>query len=424
MSIFNKKIPANSGIYRFFDVDGKIIYIGKAINLKNRVKSYFAKNIEVFGAKAAMIEQIAKVDWQITNSEAEALILEANLIKKHRPKFNVVLRDDKSYFYVAITDEEFSRVLIAHGTEIKNQRIKIKNAIGPFTDGTALRQTLKLLRRAFPYCTCKTPHKRPCLNYQIGKCAGICCTQNPQLWNFKTTPTEYRKNIKRIIEILLGEKSEIAKKIRLEMKNASQKHQFEQAAKLRDQLWQLENVFSHRQVVRDESRIERGLDELANILKIEMPKRIETYDISNIQGQYAVGSMVVFTDGLPDKSQYRKFKIKAIVGANDVWMLKEIISRRLRHKEWPMPNLMLIDGGQAQLNIARLALKQIKLNLPVISLAKKEEVIFATHGTIKLKKDSPALQILQQARDEAHRFAISYHRKLRKYKSPHIKIGG
>lgn len=408
-----KKLPQDPGIYRFFDVDGNTIYIGKAINLKNRVKSYFQNNIGVFGAKATMIPQITKIKWQITSSEAEALILEANLVKKHQPKFNVLLRDDKTYFYVAITKENFPKIKIIHKNQIRNSQSVIRNFVGPFTDGTALRQTLKLLRQAFPFCTCKTPHKRPCLNYQIGKCTGICCTQNPKFWHFKTTPTEYRKNIKRIIKVLLGEKSEIAEQLELEMKKASQKHQFELAAKLRDQLWQLENIFSHRQVVRDETRIERGLVELANILKIETPKRIEAYDISNIQGKHAVGSMVVFTNGQPDKSQYRKFKIKTITGANDVWMLKEIVSRRLRHKEWPTPNLLLIDGGQAQLNIAQLALKQIKLNLPVISLAKKEEIIHTPQKPINLKKDSPALQILQQARDEAHRFAISYHKKLR-----------
>lgn len=407
------KLPAKPGIYYFKNKSGKTIYIGKAMNLQNRVKSYFQKNATLYGAKAEMTGQIETIDWQIVDSEIEALIMETKYIKKYQPKYNVLSRDDKSYLYAAITKEKFPKIRILRRNQIPNAKSQISNSIGPFTDSAALKQTLNILRSAFPFCTCKTPHKHPCLNYHIGKCAGICCAKNQNRREFRITPAEYRKNINNIRGVLLGNKTMTADAIQKEMKMASANKNFERAARLRDQLYCLDNIFLHKKIIRDEVRTEKGLTGISRLLAVPEPKRIEGYDISNTQGALAVGAMAVFTNGLPDKSQYRKFRIKTVTGANDVWMIKEIVSRRLTHREWELPTLVLIDGGKAQLNAARLAMKQAKLSLPVAALAKSRQQIYFKNKIIILKRYSPALQILQRVRDEAHRFAIGYHRNLR-----------
>jgi len=405
-----KKAPKTPGVYFFEDSSGTLIYIGKASNLKNRLSSYFVKNAQLYGAKESLIENIHKIYWQTCESEAEALILEANLIKKFQPQYNVLMRDDKTYFYVAINKEIFPKIKLIHRSQAENN-IKL---IGPFTDGKAIKQTLKFLRKALPYCTCSKKHKRPCLNYQIGKCAGICCIESNSKYKFLTQKPTYRKNIKSIELILLGQKQAILKKLTRTMEKASQDKQYEKALVAKDQIYSLNNIFSHRKIFTDEGQTIKRISDLGELLKIPIPFRIEGYDISNISGTHAVGSMVVFLNGQPDKSEYKKFKIKNIKGANDVWMLKETLSRRLNHPEWKLPDLILIDGGRAQLNIARLALSQAKKEIHVISLAKKEEVIFTPYKCIMLNRYSSALQLLQHVRDEAHRFALNYHRNLRK----------
>lgn len=415
------RIPAVPGIYVFRR--GKTaIYIGKAANLKKRLSSYFRKNV---GEKVRqMLREATNLDWTETSSEVEAFLKEAELVKKHRPKYNVVLRDDKNYFYVGITKEEFPRIFVTH----RPSQIKSFRYVGPFTNGAAIKTTLKLLRRVFPYCTCKKSHKRKCLNAQIERCLGYCCLLGSQNKWSEGQILEYNGNIKNIIAVLSGRQKKIIQQIKREMLESSKLQDFERAAKLRDQLSGLENIFSHRLFLADHGgqtslapweRIEREIKILAGSKK--SISRVEGYDISNISGQEATGSMAVFIDGLPVKSEYRKFRIKTVRGISDVDMLREVIGRRLRHQEWSYPDLILIDGGKTQLNAAQAVLRFLihdsKFIIPVFALAKREEELYlpGRKFPLPLKNLPQAMaQFLQRVRDESHRFARVYHHKLRR----------
>ena len=424
-----------------------------------------------------MLDEISGIDWLETESEIEALVLEANLIKKYKPKYNILMRDDKNYFFVGITNpnflkktsdwqtkEEFPKVFITHQpNHLKNLKIyKSKNKnpkklrsyyIGPFTDGKALKKTLKYLRTVFPYCTCKKPHFRMCLNAHLENCYGYCCRKSRimnQESRIKNLTKGYNKNINNLIAVLTGKRKSLIKKLGKEMKIFAKKWEFEKAAKILDQIESLEKIMAHRQVIDDYNlrKVEPPYEvqppkikiQFEKLMNIEPPIRIEAYDISNIQGTSATGSMVVFSwnsksnNYVPDKNQYRKFKIKTVRGANDVAMIKEVLNRRFNHPEWPYPNLILIDGGIGQLSAAlevknfttsassvrtlsevegqKSKVKSIKM----MALAKKENRLF-----IENKKDPALLKNLPKEitdlilylRDEAHRFAIKYHHKLR-----------
>lgn len=340
------------------DDHGKRVYIGKALNLRNRLRGH------------PMWEKATMVDWQEVGSEIEALILESRLIKKYKPIYNVSLRDDKNYAYVTITDEEFPKIFVTH-----------RGGIGPFTSSTELRTVLKALRRLFPYCTCKEKHNRPCLNAHIGKCLGFCCLKiKNKISNIKS----YKKNIRIIKDILLGERTSIIKKF--------------------------PRTFENIKVIKEITGREVALTKLTKAFKLtKVPQRIEGYDISNIQGTHATGSMVVFENGYPNKSEYRKFKIQAPSSPNDILMLREMLTRRFRHTEWPTPDILLIDGGIAQINVAKTFFD------PVISIAKgKQEIFSSTLPTpIPLSHlPSQTANLIRHIDAEAHRFAISYYRRL------------
>ncbi len=429
-----KKFPKNSGVYFFRDKNRRVLYTGKAANLKNRLNSYFNKNLGN-PRLHKMLETAKGVDWQETDSEIEALILESQLIKKYRPPFNVMLRDDKQYFFVIFTKETFPRVAIVH-------RPPDKNFIGPFTDGMALRITLRLLRRIFPYCTCKQKHNNRCLNYHIGNCFGFCCLKK------EATAKQvmvYKKNIAAIKEILSGKKKSLIKRFEKEMNALAGKGNLEKAIESRDKIEKLKMIFKNAQILKEIGRKETGgfntLAELKEVLRLSAPpRRIEGYDISNIQGEFATGAMVVFTDGQPDKNEYRKFKIRTEGG--DTGMLQEIMIRRFNHPEWRYPDLILIDGGRGQLNAAIAATsKQIQMTkiLPIrqkriedprsarpigtiIALTKniehKGSHIYTSNKktAVPLKNLSPAVRnLILQIDSEAHRFAINYYRKLHSF---------
>ena len=434
-----KNIPVSSGVYIFRCLKTPI-YIGKAANLKKRVSSYFRKNVS--DKIKQLLREATSLDWIETSSKIEAFLKEAGLIKKFKPKYNIVLRDDKNYFYVGITKEEFPKVFITH-QPYKNQNLKIKNQndskqiasqfngaskvkfkidyIGLFTSGASLKIVLKILRRIFPYCTCKNLHKRPCLNSQIGKCFGYCCVSAHSSSNI----TEYQKSIKNVESVLSGHSKKLLRHLKKEMKAVVKKQEFEKAAKLRDQVAGLENIFSHRFFLADGLRknlqdywpkIEKDLKVILNTKNHIL--RIEGYDISNISGKEATGSMVVFMKGSPAKTEYKKFRIKTVRGISDVDMLKEIVSRRLNHPEWPWPDFMLIDGGRAQLNaiLSVLKIKKFWPRIVIAALAKKEEELYIPGRPfpLPLKNLPPALaQFLQRVRDESHRFVRAYHHKLR-----------
>ncbi|HEY4518844.1 hypothetical protein A3A18_02990 [Candidatus Azambacteria bacterium RIFCSPLOWO2_01_FULL_44_84] len=440
------KIPQTSGVYFFYDAKNKLLYIGKAINLRARIRSHFVNNA-IMPAKSEMIKLVRKIDWQLTNSGIEALIAEAALIKKHRPFYNVALRDDKSYSFVEVTKEKFPRIFMTHQPKIRISKFEIRNKskiqnskhqtafgfrasdfgfstyIGPFTESGALKTVLSHLRRIFPYCTCPKPHARNCINAELGKCLRFCCDKNKSQNINHKSQTNYRKNIKNIIGILTGKKQTLLKNLRKEMARASREHNYESAALARDRVFGLEKIFSHRDVLTIENKqdLETRREVLEKIRDLaglaEAPRRIEIYDISNIQGKFATGAMAIFEEGKPNKQSYRKFKIRFKKEPNDTGMIKEILARRLARGEWPLPDLFVIDGGRGQLNAALEVLKKFKIDMPIAALAKKEEELYLPDRQLPLKLKEiniHALHLLQQMRDEAHRFAVSYHIKLRK----------
>jgi excinuclease ABC subunit C len=410
------QLPKNSGVY-VFKKDRDFLYIGKASNLKERVKNHFQQPTYRDGL---FLDKIKKIGFIKTNSEIEALILEANLIKKYKPKYNVIWRDDKNYFYVGITKEEFPRIFITHQPKLKI------NYIGPFVDGTSLKQTLKVLRKVFPYRSCKTLPKHPCLWYQLGCCPAPCLIK-PEIPGFKEKiKSESQRNAKNLIKILQGKRNQVLKNIKREMKKVSDLEDYEKAAKIRNQIGALEKILAHAKIFKtvDIKYQQRGNWQtiqkiFQKILKTRrVISRIEACDISNIQGQKATGSMITFVRGLPDKNFYRKFKIKITGKPNDIAMIKETLKRRLKHLEWGLPDLILIDGGISQLNAARESKTQNPKSkkIPVIALAKKENRLFieGQKRPILLKSlPREIFNLILQLRDEAHRFAISYHKKLR-----------
>lgn len=424
-------LPSRPGIYFFKNPQGKTLYIGKANNLKQRVSSYFQGSTLHTPAKIKMLQEAADIVWQETESEIEALITEAFLIKRHRPRYNILMRDDKNYYFAAFTKDTFPRIFLTHQpfSEFQNLKNSAKGRtpfsgkidyIGPFTEGASIRSVLRALRRIFPYCTCTQKHPRYCQNSSMNLCIGDCCIKNPE--RPEESKKQYRKNIANIKKILQGKQRVLLKELEQEMEQAGESHDFELAARVRDQIRGLERIFAHSRVIKMDmaGQNQKALVELQMLLRLpELPERIEGYDISNIQGKYAVGSMVVFENGVSNKDEYRKFKIKTISGANDPDMIHEILTRRFRHPEWPLPNIILIDGGRSQLNAALRAKKEAAANLErdirIISLAKRDEELYLPRRARPLKlhaMPTHLLHLMQQVRDEAHRFAINYYRKL------------
>ncbi|OGN05400.1 MAG: hypothetical protein A2831_01535 [Candidatus Yanofskybacteria bacterium RIFCSPHIGHO2_01_FULL_44_17] len=427
MRSLKQTIPQRCGVYFFRDKGGRILYIGKALNLRNRVSSYF-KNNQTDTRVRNMVKIADRVTWQGSDSEIEALILESQLIKKHMPIFNIKLRDDKQYFYVAFTKEQFPKIFLTHQIQsAKYQKINTK-FLGPFTDGAALKTTLRLFRRIFPYCTCKQKHNNYCLNYHIGKCPGFCCLKNKQeaakSVSKQSEKRIYSKNIRPIKELLSGKRNTLIKNLKKEMSGYAKKEKFNKAIELREKVERLERIFENAQILQNSNILSRtditgtkALEELKKILQLpKTPNRIEGYDISNIQGKFAVGAMVVFTNGQPDKNQYRKFKIRLDNEPNDIAMLKEIMMRRFRHPEWSSPDVIVIDGGTAQFNVALLT---APTQISVVALTKNERhrgerVYLSNKKRAMPLKDLPesVRNLILQVDAEAHRFAISYYRKL------------
>lgn len=396
-------LPNAPGVYLFKDKKGRIIYIGKSANLKARIGSYF-KSGEIYSPlKKALLENVAEIDCKIAPSEIEALVLESQLIKKYQPKYNVLLKDNSQYFNVVLTEENFPRLLITH------QPDKIKNVgsvLGPFTEGTSLKATLKILRKIFPFRTCKNPANKPCLYYELDLCPAHFADKKP-----------YAKNLKNLFLILRGKKTDLIKILKKEMGLLSKKQLYEEAERVKKKLLYLQNIFNHEKVIKEEfvktepnwQKTEKAFRALLRARK--KINRIEGYDVSNIGEENAVGAMSVFINGKPVKSEYRKFKIKTAESKDDISRLKEIIERRLRREEWSYPDLILIDGGKAQLNMLLRVLKFFKLGnkITAVALAKKEEKLYLADGRIlNLKKTADLYPFLANLRNEAHRFAKDF----------------
>jgi len=399
-------LPQKAGVYAFKSNE-ELLYIGKAVNIRNRVKNHFQQpsyRDDLF------IGKVKKIGFIKTDSEIEALILEANLIKNHQPKFNVVWRDDKNYFYVALAPNK-DRVAYVFITHQPKNKFEIKY-VGPFVEGNALKKTLRFLRRVFPYYTSSKHPKIKCTYCHLGLCPG----PDPDL-------KQYKKNIKKLTLILEGKRSAVLNSLKKEMQKLSKESKFEEAAEIRDRISNLQQVMSHARVLEQplEGRTLQSLPmSLAKIIGTDKPvHRIECYDVSNIQGKFATGSMAAFINGKADKNFYRKFKIKMKAEPNDIAMLKETLERRFAHPEWQYPEIILIDGGIAQLNVAIFVKNQKEetKNIKVISIAKRNKDLYIGNKDrpIPLKTlPQEIYNLIINLDDEAHRFAITYHKKLRK----------
>ncbi len=537
------RLPNSPGVYLLKDAEGNILYVGKAANLQHRVRSYFSAGQKLSPKMKRMVARVAEVDFFVTTSEQEALILELNLIKRHHPYYNVRLKDDKTFPYLKIeTGEEWPRVYVTRRLEQDGGRY-----FGPFTNAKSVRQTLKVIKTIFPFRICTKPitgtDTRACLEYHLGRCVAPCIGA--------VSREEYAQIIKQVILFLEGKQERVVHELERKMNQAAEALDFEKAAFFRDQIQAIHKVIEGQRIatkVRGEQdviafaqdrdlayvqvffirndkltgresfvlqgtrheepqqimtsfikqfyasspaipplillqhpvedmavikewlrgkrggRVElqvpqrgnkkelidivaenarQGLEQLkikqlatpkaveAALAEIERelglshpPRRMEAYDVSNIQGKAAVGSMVVFDNGRPKPAHYRRFRIKTVAGINDYAMLQEVLQRRFKHltettaaDSWAVvPDLVLIDGGRGQLNAALAALREIGSNVPIASLAKENEAIFIPQKAkpVILPPSSPGLKLLQRLRDEAHRFAVSYHTKLRK----------
>jgi len=516
-------LPRKPGVYIYKDAKGVVLYVGKAINLHSRVASYFKKNAEPDRPQIQlMLPLVADLDYTVTDNETESLILENNFIKQLKPRYNVMLRDDKNYLFIKINVQD-EIPTIQYERKLQDQKARY---FGPYTSGYEIKNTLRLVRRIFPYCANDKVGTKPCFYYQIGKCPGVCFG--------KISLADYREHyIKKIIQFLAGRQTEVLTDLQRQMKTYANKRQFELAAKVRNQIFALNRVLERQKIIYgkrisqdvwalyqagsiaslnlfiiregklirkenfvlentkgasvaeifeqilpkyyleasdwpkeillpimiglkglpkisaptrgqkfellklgaenakqylesqsdkqmlEEAKLLSALKELQRVLDLpKLPGRIEAYDISNIQGTNAVGSMVVFDFGRAKKSDYRKFKIKRKQTPDDFAMMKEMLERRLRNN-WPMPDLILIDGGKGQLSTAVKVLRENKLSIPILGLAKRLEEIFRPghKRPLVLPTNSIALFLHQRVRDEAHRFAVKYHRQLRTRKS-------
>jgi excinuclease ABC subunit C len=420
-----KNIPKLPGVYIMRDESGSIIYIGKAKNLKNRISSYFKADIN--SKATAIITTMRKIDYILCISEREALIIERDLINKVKPYFNSMWKDDKSYQYIKFSIyEDFPRLIFI--------RKKNKDGglyFGPYPQIFYIKKFVRWLVKFFKIRPCKInlvegvlPEEKnikSCLYYHTKMCYGPCLG--------KITSKDYKYKIKNVKLFLNGKFKKLENKWKIQMLSLSDNMRYEEAQEIRDRLCALQNM--SERVMISEINLDRinqfvqkadAIDELKNVLGLKHQlTTIEGFDNSNLHGTDAVASMVRFQNGFADKENYRRFKIKTVIGADDFASMREVIFRRyssLKKNNADMPNLILVDGGKGQLIAATNALKELQIQIPIISLAKKHEEIFLPNKKMPLilSKHSPALRLLQSIRDEAHRFAVSYHRKLRSKK--------
>lgn len=393
--------------------------MGKAKNLKKRVSSYFFKNIGLGTKTSILVSQIAKIKTVITGSEIEAFILESHYIKKYKPKYNVKLTDDKAYPIIEITiKDKYPKVLV-----IRRPDDKKAVYFGPFPNGAlALKTVLKTIRRIFPYQSVLNHDKKICLYYHLGLCP---C---PPVFDSPEFRKDYIRNIHHIVNFLEGNTAKIIRDLKKERDTLSKNEQYEKAGVLQNKINAIELItgpfYKNRLDLNvnpnltDDLR-KKEMSDLIDILhKNNVPvknlARIECFDISNISGTNATGSMVTFTNGEKDGKWYRRFKVRTLNTPNDFAMLEEVLQRRMKHPEWPMSNLLIVDGGKGQVSSALKILKQMNKNISIIGLAKKDETIVTSDlKEISLPKNSDALKLIMRIRDEAHRFAITYHKLLR-----------
>ncbi len=422
-----RSLPTTSGVYLMKDALGRVIYVGKAVNLRNRVSSYFNSAAAIERRTRDLVPELFDVDHIVCDSEVEALLLEARLIKDIRPRFNSELKDDKTFPYLQITTrEDFPRIEFTR--KPRSRGVKL---YGPFTSAKRLRGAISVLQRIFRFRTCSLDIAegeerwrwfRPCLLASIGQCTAPC--------NLRISKEDYRRDIRRLHLVLEGKKGKLLEELKAEMLAASKELRFERAARIRDEITALEtlnlrgNLKDHEQpevFPIDPKKGMRGLMKTLNLDKL--PRRIEGIDIAHLQGGETVASLVSFLDGLPFKHGYKRFKIKSVDGVDDFGSIREVVSRRfsrLREEGESFPDLLLIDGGKGQLSAALDAFRLLDITPPpILSLAKRDEEIYLPGESepIRLSKHAYALRLLQYVRDEAHRFAQRYHHLLRRKSS-------
>jgi len=431
-----KALPVSSGVYFHKSKSGEIIYVGKAAVLKNRVKQYFQSSKSFDNKTLSLVNEIEDTDWVETETEIDALFLESEMVKRYKPRYNILLRDDRSQMYVRINSKDD----FPHVSFTRNPADDGAEYFGPYYNGYALKKALRYLRRIFPYYINKPnpSTSRASLSAHIGL--------EPQ----SMSSQEYKKVLRQLISYIKGNRAKIIKDIEVEMKSVAQKKEFERATILRNQLSNLREL--KRRISFGDSEFldiskDQALGELTKLLGLEKaPARIEGYDISHMSGTNVVASMVVFTNGVSDRSNYRKFKVQE--KNDDFDNMRHVMTRRFSQKNvssWGLPKLVLIDGGKGQLSAATSALQdntQVKGKFVVIGIAKKDEQIVINNQTsnvvlnkeyakqlngyveysdgfviVSLPKESNVVKLLQRVRDESHRFAVSYHTVLKRAKS-------
>ncbi|MEN9555506.1 MAG: Excinuclease subunit [Planctomycetota bacterium] len=419
-----RRFPTSPGVYLMKDAESRVIYVGKAVNLRNRASSYFTAAAEVDRRTADLVPEIADIDFIETESEVDALLMEARLIKDIQPRYNSLLKDDKTFPYLQITTrEDFPRVEFTRQPESSGVRL-----YGPFTSAGQLRGTIAVLQKIFRFRTCSLDIDeqderwrwfRPCLLASINQCTAPC--------NLRVSREDYREDIRRLKLFLDGGRNSLLTEMEDSMKQASKEMKFEKAARIRDEIQSLKNLNlrgdleSHAQPEVFYIDPKKGLSALVKALGLaETPRRIEGLDIAHLQGSETVASLVQFIDGLPFKPGYKRYKIQTVQGVDDFASMREVVTRRFRRlsdEGDAFPDLLLVDGGKGQLNAVMETFQLLGIQPPVtISLAKRDEEIFVPGQSdpIKLSRHSFGLRLLQYVRDEAHRFAQHYHHMLRR----------
>jgi excinuclease ABC subunit C len=415
-----RTLPSKPGVYIFKNNSGKVIYVGKAKDLKKRVSNYFS-NRALDSKTLKMVSEAASLDHIIVASEIEAFLLESNLIKKYRPHYNILFSDDKSYSLLEINKKPIPYVVLTHRNDNKNAEY-----FGPFVYTTDLKIILRLLRRIFPYQSVRNHAKQRCLYFHLGLCP--CVPAKPE--NLEQS----KRNIHNLIAFFSGGKDKVIKLLLREQKELVKKEEFELAGDVQKQIDRInfitaENYDPFHYEEKPDFYYERLKSEVSSLkqilekygLEVGNLHRIECYDISNFSGKNATGSMVVAIDGDMDKKEYKRFKIKFKKTPDDFEMHREVARRRIKN-EWDKPDLMVIDGGKGQVYSVLQAHAERNFHVPVIGLAKKEETIVIPIKTglgmdfieVKLPSSTPGINLLRKIRDESHRFAITYHRLLRK----------
>lgn len=388
-----KKVPDTPGVYFFLGKRKEVLYIGKATSLRSRLRSYFAADlIDTRGPLLVqMLGKATSIDWRQTDSVLEALLLEGALIRTYKPKANTDDKDDKSYNNVVVTKEDFPQVLLVRNKNLGDKK-QYKYVFGPFPHGMQLKEAMKIIRKIFPYRDekCRPGQGRPCFSRQIGLCPGVCMGE--------ITKQEYGRTIRHLKLLFEGKKSVLVKMLEKEMKSAAKAEDFEQAKEYRRQLFALQHI-QDVSLIKDEYRTTNNL----------RGERIEAYDVAHLRGSSNVGVMTVVEGGEANKNEYRKFVIRTAKPGDDAGALREILSRRLGHDEWPMPRIIVVDGSTAQLNAAKRVLDEYGIKIPVVGVTKDEK-----HRPRAIQGDKKLIagrerQILL-ANSEAHRFAITFHR--------------